>query len=74
MLEYWLDVSRFSGWRRPSKKIEWHPDVLRADLDAYARRGLRHVTSFATWIDAGYARTHGDPQPVLDDYGAALKG
>ena len=74
VLEYWLDVSRFSGWRRPAKKIEWYPEVLRADLDAYAKRGLRHVTSFATWIDAGYAKAHGDPQPMLDDYGAALKG
>lgn len=45
VLEYWLDVSRFSGWKRPSVKIPWNPEVMRADAAAYAKRGIRHVLS-----------------------------
>jgi hypothetical protein len=71
-LEYWLDASRFSGWKRPAVSIPWRPDMLRADLEAYAARGVRHVTTFAVWIDADYVAMHGPP-PV-HDYGRALAG
>ena len=71
-LEYWLDVSRISGWQRPSKKLPWHGDVVKADADAYAKRGIRHVTTFATWIDADYIQRFGEPP--LQDYADALLG
>lgn len=72
-LEYWLDVSRFSGWKRPAVALPWRPDVLRADLDTYAGYGLRHITTFAVWIDADYVRSHGEPI-AIGEYGAALRG
>ncbi len=59
-LEYWLDVSRFSGWKREKTvEIPWRDDVFRDDLDAYARRGVRHVTTFAAWIDSDYVKRWG---------------
>jgi len=61
VLEYWLDVSRFSGWKRPTAKLPWSDAVMRADGNAYAKRGIRHVTTFATWIDADYVRQFGEP-------------
>ena len=72
-LEYWLDVSRFSRWRRPAVKLPWQPEVLRADLDAYAQRGLRHVTTFACYLDADYVRLHGEPWDAVADYGKATQ-
>ncbi len=72
-LEYWLDVSRFSKWRRSAVKLPWHPDVLRADLAAYAARGIRHVTTFACYIDEEYVRLHGQPWDAVMEYGAALQ-
>ena len=70
-LEYWLDVSRFSGWRRERlTKIPWNGEVFRSDLETYARRGVRHVTSFAAWIDADYVKRFG--QPPLAEYGQGL--
>ncbi len=72
VLEYWLDVSRFSGWKRPAKEIPWQDAVIRADAEAYAKRGIRHITSFATWIDADYVQRFGEPP--LDKYVAALQG
>ena len=70
-LEYWLDVSRFSRWRRPAVKLPWRPDVVRADLDAYARRGIRHITTFACYLDADYVPLHGEPWAEITDYGTA---
>jgi hypothetical protein len=70
VLEYWLDASRFSGWRRPAVQVPWSPEVLAADLETYAARGLQHVTSFAVWLDADYVARYGDPP--LASYGACL--
>lgn len=70
-LEYWLDLSRFSGWKRENvKRIPWHGEAFLADLDTYAQRGVRHVTTFAAWIDGDYVRRFGNPP--LDEYGGGL--
>ncbi len=73
VLEYWLDVSRFSGWKRPAKKLPWNREVFLADLEAYSARGIRHVTSFACYIDAAYLKAYGEPA-ALREYGAGLQG
>lgn len=71
-LEYWLDVSRFAGWNRDrTVPIPWRSEVFEEDLDTYARRGIRHITTFAAWLDADYARRHGTV-PVLE-YGRRLR-
>jgi len=71
-LEYWLDLSRFSGWKRPNvKALPWHDDVFRDDLRTYAERGVRHVTTFAAWVDGDYVKRFGDPP--LDAYGAGFR-
>lgn len=71
VLEYWLDVSLFSHWKRPAVELPWRPDVLAADLATYAARGIRHVSSFAVYVDADYIRRYGDPA-FLAEYGAIL--
>ena len=73
VLEYWLDVSRFSKWTRPAVKLPWDAAIFRADIAAYRALGIRHITTFATYIDADYVKLHGDPQPALDEYGAAFR-
>jgi len=73
VLEYWLDVSRFSQWRREKvTKLPWDALVLADDLRTYAARGIRCVTSFAVWIDGAYVSRFGEP-PIAQ-YGAALRG
>ena len=71
VLEYWLDVSRFSGWKRPAQKIPWNDQVIKSDAQVYAKRGIRHITTFATWIDADYVNRFGDPP--LAEYVQGLK-
>jgi hypothetical protein len=73
VLEYWLDVSRFSTWRRPAVKLPWNKGVFLADVEAYRKRGIRHVTTFAVWIDAAYKKRFGNLN-FLDDYGSGLSG
>ena len=72
VLEYWLDVSRFSRWKRPAVKLPWNAEICRADIAAYRALGVPHITTFAVYMDADYVKLHGDPQPVLLEYGAAL--
>lgn len=72
VLEYWLDVSRFSTWKREKTiAIPWHDEVFNDDLQTYAQRGIRHVTTFAAWLDADYANRWG-VSPV-HAYGASLQ-
>jgi len=73
VLEYWLDVSKFSQWKRPAVKIPWRRDVFLADVQAYRKRGIRHITSFACYIDADYRRMYGDLQ-FINEYGQGLLG
>jgi hypothetical protein len=71
LLEYWLDVSRFAQWQRTNTvKLPWNREVFVDDLDTYASRGIRNVTSFAVWADGAYVHRFGEP-PVLE-YGTAL--
>lgn len=71
VLEYWLDVSRFSKWKRPSVRLPWNREVFLADLATYRQRGIRHVTSFAVYVDADYQKRYGD-LAFIDEYGAGL--
>ena len=71
VLEYWLDVSLQSNWMRPAKQLQWNPAVFRSDLDTYAERGIRHITTFAAWIDGDYVKRFGPPK-FVSEYGKGL--
>jgi hypothetical protein len=73
VLEYWLDVSRFSHWQREKVvELPWNAQILADDLRTYAARGIRRVTSFAVWIDGAYVCRFGEPP--IQQYAAALYG
>lgn len=72
VLEYWLDVSRFSKWKKPAVKLPWNEQVFAADLDTYGKRGIRHVTSFAVFLDADYVVRYGEPLELIP-YGRRLQ-
>jgi hypothetical protein len=72
VLEYWLDVSRFSRWKRPAVRLPWKPEVLLADVRAYRGRCIRHITTFAAWVDGDYQQRFGDLH-FIDQYGQALR-
>ncbi len=72
VLEYWLDASRFSQWRRPSVKLPWRREVMVADAETYAKYGIRHVTTFAVYLDADYVKQYGAPSEI-QEYGDILR-
>lgn len=71
VLEYWLDVSLFSGWKKPAVRLPFDERILREDVKTYASLGIRSVTTFAVYIDHEYVKMHGEP-PV-ETYGQALR-
>ncbi|MBM4001017.1 MAG: DUF4838 domain-containing protein [Planctomycetes bacterium] len=73
VLEYWLDVSRFSQWKRPGVRLPWNGDVFTDDVATYRKRGIRHITTFAAWIDESYRSRFGDLS-FLEAYGRGLGG
>lgn len=72
VLEYWLDCSLFSGWKRPPRRVPFSRAVVEADLAAYAGLGFRSVTSFGVYLDPEYLERYGEP-PVRE-YGDCLRG
>lgn len=71
VLEYWLDVSRFSKWKRESlTQMPWSEEMYLDDLRTYAKLGIRHFTTFACWIDGEYVKRFGEPP--LGEYGQGL--
>jgi hypothetical protein len=72
VLEYWLDVSRFSRWKRPAIQLPWKKEVLAADVRAYQTRGIRHITTFAAWVAADYQKRFADLE-FIDQYGQGLR-
>lgn len=70
VLEYWMDASRYSNWRRPSVKAPFYGDVFRRDAAFYASLGFRSATSFGVFMDADYFARYGAP-PVAE-YGRIL--
>ena len=71
ILEYWLDSSYFSRYRKPAVRPTFIDAVLRRDLDYYLGTGAHAVTTFAVYMDGEFFKTYGDDD--LRQYAATLK-
>jgi len=71
VLEYWLDVSMFSRWMKPRRRIPVSARVMRADLALYASLGFEEISTFGAWLDPAYVRRFGDGP--LRSYAAAAR-
>jgi hypothetical protein len=54
-------------------KLPWNKEVFVADVETYSKRGIRHVTTFAAWVDAKYEDRFGDLS-FIAEYGQGLSG
>ena len=73
-LEYWLDASLFSNWRKPLVRIPWDADTTRAEIAAYRKRGIRHFTTFAVNVDDDYLADFGPAAlDCVREYGQLLQ-
>ena len=77
VLEYWLDVSMFSGWDRDKwSKVPWDRNNFKRDIDMYRSLGISSYTIFATWmLHQFYLDTYGEDEAIkiLKEYGTILK-
>lgn len=52
ILEYWLDVSMFSGWKKDTLvKIACRKEQCRRDITLYKSMGINSITTFGAWIN-----------------------
>jgi len=72
VLEYWLDDSLVSDWKKPQKQLTFYKEVFLQDLQTYAELGIRHITCYGAWIDAYYKETYGDVS-FINEYGTGLR-
>lgn len=75
VLEYWVDVSMFSSWKRDAlKKAPWVQAQCVRDVETYQSLGINSITSFGAWINQSYLTQYGEEHVtlMLKEYGEAL--
>ena len=60
VLEYWLDSSMYSNYRKPARKPLFVREVVSRDLRVYYDLGIRSITTFAVYMDGEYFEKHGE--------------
>ncbi|NLV34108.1 MAG: DUF4838 domain-containing protein [Clostridiaceae bacterium] len=61
VLEYWLDNSMFSDWKKPEKKFVPDEVMIREDIDKYHTLGFEYISSFACYLGSEYVKLYGKP-------------
>lgn len=61
VLEYWIDNSLFSGWKKPPKKLKCDGDEVERDLCEYTALGYEDVSTFGCFLAADYEELYGEP-------------
>jgi hypothetical protein len=73
ILEYWLDESMFSRWKRNALvPLPFDEQNCRRDVNLYRNLGARSITCFATWLNASYMRQYGSVEECFRGYGRAF--
>lgn len=65
VLEYWIDNSFYSDFKKPAKKFTFDPEIAKRDIAFYQSQGFEKITTFAGYFDLEYVAMHGEP-PVRD--------
>ena len=76
ILEYWLDVSMYSHWKRDNlQEIPWKKEYCNRDVKQYTELGIRSVTCFGAWLNKAYQDKYGKEKTegVVFEYGEVLK-
>lgn len=70
VLDYWLDNSLFSDWKKPPKPFTPDTAVIGMDFEYYSNLGFRDLSTFACYLGEDYIALHGEPNiaPFADAY------
>jgi len=75
ILEYWLDVSMFSQWKKDKLvEIPWNMKHCERDVQQYTSYGIGSITSFGAWINSSYMDKYGEKKTegTIHEYGKVL--
>lgn len=73
ILEYWLDESMFSSWKRGALvELPFNEQACRRDINLYRNFGVASITSFATWLGGPYVEKYGPADWAFESYGRAF--
>ena len=61
VLEYWIDNSLFSGWKKPPKELKCDGGEVRADIAEYIRLGFEDISTFGCFLGDDYEELYGEP-------------
>jgi hypothetical protein len=60
VLEYWVDNSLFSKWKKPPVKCVLDKAGMKRDLKFYRAAGFKDMTSFGLYLGRDYTELHGE--------------
>jgi len=60
VLEYWVDNSLFSKWKKPPVKCVLDKEGMRRDVKLYREAGFKDMTSFGLYLGAEHTELHGE--------------
>lgn len=66
VLEYWLDNSLYSGWKKPPKHFVLDRETAEKDIEIYEALGFECITTFACYLGKDYEDLY--PFPELEGY------
>ena len=61
VLEYWIDNSLFSGWKKPPKQMFADADAAKKDVREYTDMGFEYISVFGCYLGPDYEELYGDP-------------
>ncbi len=70
ILEYWMDNAMFSDCKKPPVKLPFYKDVAESDVAMYTSFGVKHIKTFASYLDDEYYNLYGNPP--MKEYGDIL--
>lgn len=65
ILEYWIDNSLFSGYKKPPVLLPFAKDVMAQDVKYYHSLGINSITAFGCYLGDDYFELFGNP-PIND--------
>ena len=61
VLEYWVDNSYFSGYKKPPKELKINAEDIKKDIEFYKNLGFENISSFACFLGEDYSKLYGEP-------------
>ena len=60
VLEYWVDNSLFSKWKKPPVKCPFDREKMKKDIKLYRKAGFKDMTSFGLYLGKEYTDLYGE--------------